>query len=103
MSYTQLSNVAIEARPRARNSDPHTSHVAAARSKNFASSHSGRILSALKDYGSMTAQGIAGMTGLEVVQIARRCTEMQRAELIEVVQQDGADLVWDGFRVWAAL
>jgi len=89
--------------PRARSTDPHTSHVAAMRARNFADTHANRIVEALKEHGRMSAQGIAGMTGLSVEQVDRRTVELQRKGLIAVVQLDGRDLVWSGYRVWGSV
>jgi len=88
--------------PRARRSDPSTSHHAAAMSARFANSHGNRIVEALKEHGRMSAQGIAGMSGLSIEQVDRRTIELQRKGLIAVVQLDGCDLVWSGYRVWEA-
>lgn len=87
--------------PRARNTDPATSHIAAERAKRFADSHVRRILAALK-YGEMNAQEIGEYTGLTVVQVDRRTIELQRKGLIRVKQKNGHDMVWNGMRVWEA-
>lgn len=92
---------------RARKNDPGTSVAAANNAHHFASSHSGRILAALIDQ-SLTAKELEGCTGLTVVQIARRTTELQRDGRIGVVQtSDGVggicDLEREGFRVWQRL
>lgn len=90
--------------PRARSSDPATSHRAAARSRGFSVTHSSRIVQALKDHGRMSAVGISGMSGLTVVQVDRRCIELQRAGLIRLVcDPAGKPLVWSGCRVWEAV
>ena len=103
-SYTGVSDCAgyVTAEPRARRTDPATSHKAAAKAERFAASHAGRILAALRDLGLATAHELALATGLTVVQIDRRTIELQRAGLAYVVSMDGDPLVRDGFRVWAA-
>lgn len=84
--------------PRARKSDPVTSHLAAERSHQFSSSHAAKILAAIKHMPGQTAAYYAGMTGLTVVQIDRRLPEMERKGLIRTT---GA--VYNGFRAWEAI
>lgn len=84
---------------RARRTDPHTSHAAAQRSARFAGSHAARILAvfqATPGY-TYTADELAGVTGLSIVQICRRLPELSE---IEVVRVGGMDLERDGYRVW---
>ena len=98
--------------PRARNTDPATSHMAAKKADRFAASHSGRILGALQSnraagqhgyfYG-LTASDIAFLTGLTVVQIDRRLPELQRNGLARVRQVGGVDQIRNGMRVWEAV
>lgn len=89
--------------PRARRTDPSTSHKAAERAASFAGSHSERILVELIRVGSGTAKSISENTGLTVVQIDRRLVEMQRKGFIRVVQVCGVDLVVGGYRCWEAV
>ena len=90
--------------PRARSSDPSTSHHAAAMSVRFSNSHGNRIVEALKEHGRMSAQGIGGMAGLTVVQVDRRLVELQRAGRVQVVTDEaGNPVVWSGCRVWEAI
>jgi hypothetical protein len=86
--------------PRARNTDPATSHAAADRATNFAGSHAERILAALKAVGTGTPPSISDKTGLTIVQIDRRLVEMERKGLIRVVRLFGHDLVVGGYRCW---
>jgi hypothetical protein len=87
--------------PRARRSDPATSHQAAARASHFSESHAGRIHVALMA-GPQTAHELAERTGLTVVQIDRRLPELQRMGMAAVVIRDGATVTRGGFRVWQA-
>lgn len=91
--------------PRARATDPKTSHVAAAGAVRFAASHAARILHVLQHGFSdgMCAEEIGEACGLTVVQVDRRTIELQRKGLIRVVQRDGADVVVHGMRVWEAV
>ena len=92
-----------EASTRARRTDPATSKQAAQNASRFAESHAGRILTALKLHGPMTAHDLH-ITGLTVVQIDRRLPELAKAGLARVKKlDDGADMVRDGFRVWEAV
>lgn len=91
------------AAPRARRSDPATSHAAARSAERFAESHAGRILAALKE-GPRGASGLSAMTGLSVEQCCRRLPELQKAKLAEPMHHaDGADVVVGGFRIWRAV
>lgn len=86
--------------PTARATDPITSHMAAEGAKAFAGTHKERILGALGQADVMTAQRIAETTGLTVVQVDRRLTELEREKLIEVVTVAGQTIIMAGYRVW---
>ena len=90
--------------PRARNTDPTTSHAAAAGSVQFADSHAARILHVLRnaDASGLCAAEIGDECGLTVVQVDRRTIELERKGLIRVVQKDGQDVTAHGMRVWEA-
>lgn len=87
--------------PRARASDPYTSHLAATNASAFAGTHSERILKALDSITTGTAHEIAQACGLTVVQIDRRLCELARIEKVRFLTMDGKPLIRDGFRVWA--
>lgn len=84
--------------PRARATDPATSHMAADRSHKFSEGHATKILRAIKHMPRQTAAYYSQMTGLTVVQIDRRLPEMERKGLIRTT---GA--VHNGFRAWEAV
>ena len=63
---------------RARNSDPETSHQAAARVDEFAHSHRELIMTAIAHYGAMTVDEIAAKTGLKTQQVNKRLPELER-------------------------
>jgi len=89
---------------RARRTDPLTSHHAATRAGDFASSHAGRIVAALRTHGPRTAHELSQLIGLTVVQIDRRTCELEREARIRVsIDFDGDDLTRGGFRVWEAM
>lgn len=90
--------------PRARRSDPSTSHRAAEAAVRFADTHGARIVAALREHGRMSPVGIGGMTGLTVVQVDRRLVELERAGRISQVKDEGGKpVVWNGCRVWEAI
>lgn len=74
---------------RARKTDPPTSKRAALESARFAESHAGRILACLKTHGRRDTHQIAQITGLTVVQVDRRTSELQRSGLVRVVDTSG--------------
>lgn len=80
--------------PRARLSDPGTSHEAAARAKRFVGSHYLAITGVL--WRPMVPPEIAKLTGLSIVQIDRR-----RKELLErgAIRLTGIER--DGYEEWA--
>lgn len=90
----------IQVIKRVRASDPVTSAAAAERTSKFAASHAGRILAALGLHGAMTAHEIGTKTELTVVQVDRRLPELKELGRVAVAQQNGEDLVRDGYRVW---
>ncbi len=65
------------AMPLARNSDPSTSHEAAACARKFADDHKQVIREALAEHGPMTSEQIAGKTGLSYHAVARRISELR--------------------------
>ena len=68
--------------PRARLTDPTTSHEAAEAAEDFASGHYECILQALQYYGPLGKDSISSLTILEANQVARRLKEMQTLGLI---------------------
>lgn len=90
--------------PHARRSDPETSHKAAERAPQFATSHAGRILLALQLHGERSAHELSQLIGLTVVQIDRRLPDLAKLGLAAVAKlDDGADKVTHGCRVWKAV
>lgn len=71
--------------PRARSSDPATSHQAAARAKIKAGSNRARALAALASAGDegLTDFELADRTGVQQTSIGCRRKELERAELVE--------------------
>lgn len=69
--------------PRARQSDPWTSHAAAQRATEFAGTHTDIILRALARHGPATIDELAKRTPLTAVQIARRLADCEKNGLAE--------------------
>ena len=100
MNQLQL---AYPERPRARRTDPETSHAAARRAKHFADSHAGRILLALQLHGPSSARRLEQLIGLTLVQIDRRVSELRGMKLIRAQQDALGRVIQDsGCTVWEA-
>jgi len=80
---------------RARRTDPQTSHDAAKAAERFATTHTGRILAALKAHGPSTPAELSCHTGLTVVQIDRRLPEAQAMGKAFPTGE-----ILGGYRVW---
>ena len=70
--------------PRVRTTDPLTSFEAAESIKPVASKHYEIILDCLKTHGALGKDGIASLTNLGNMQVARRLHELQRLGLIHL-------------------
>lgn len=75
MNYNLPWDKPIE--PLARNTDPETSHDAAASAVSLASKHAAMILEALHKHGAMSPTGIARCLGLDRAQVFRRMSELE--------------------------
>jgi hypothetical protein len=75
--------IEFDAPPRARKTDPTTSHEAARRAELFATSHAERIVCALRMRGPSTAHELEPHTRLNYVQIDRRMHELVKAGRIK--------------------
>ena len=71
----------LPAVPRARTTDPQTSHAAARSMRSTAAEHHERILGALEADGDLTPEQIADRCGLDSVQVCRRMAELERLGL----------------------
>lgn len=78
--------------PRARNTDPDTSHHAAAKASGFALNHRNRIMGVL---GSHTPKEIAALSGIDYVAVQRRMKELQELDLAHPTEGKR-----DGCRIW---
>lgn len=70
--------------PRARSTDPSTSHNAADQVDELALRHYKQILDCLRRCGALGKDGIALHSGLESNQVARRMSELHRLGLVEL-------------------
>lgn len=84
---------------RVRAHDPASSVIAAERAARFAGGHKERILDAMGD-DELSSHQIARLSGLTVVQVDRRLPELVRDHRLEVVTQDGVELLVCGYRVY---
>lgn len=75
--------------PRARRSDPKSSHLALVRASKFQASHANMILGGLRRHGPATAHELEPLIGLTVVQIDRRIAELRRAGLVRHYASQG--------------
>lgn len=89
--------------PKARSKDPQTSKQAAIESDLFSGSHREKILQALTFFGPMSPAEIAEKTGMTVVQIDRRRSEMLLSRAIRKHKNDGQVLVRGGCEVLEAV
>lgn len=86
----------LDCTPRARRTDPETSHAAARRAKTFAQSQSGRILLAMQLHGPASARRLEQLIGLTVVQIDRRLCELRDLKLLRFKLDANGKKVKDG-------
>lgn len=94
-----------EPAPRARRTDPSTSHAAANRAAAFVGDHETRIVAAIKAAGERGAcsKEIARSTGLTHVQCDRRLSGMGERELIERKYENGGLVRREGCACWVAI
>jgi predicted ArsR family transcriptional regulator len=64
--------------PRARRTDPATSHKAAAEAKAVQANHHGNIIAVLSRFGPQGVDGIAARCGLTGHQVGKRMVELER-------------------------
>lgn len=88
---------------RARNSDPATSHEAAARVEAFDAAHYRLILDALAVLKEATAEEIGEFTKIGHHATARRLPEMQKRELVTPTGKVRVNRSGRAARVWRAL
>ena len=73
-----MADLIVNPKHLARNSDPETSHMAAASVREFAGTHRGDILRVLNYHGPMTVDQIAMRSGLPSQAVNKRLPELQR-------------------------
>lgn len=89
--------------PRARRSDPSTSHDAAARVSEFAHSQHQAILSALRQLGRAGAEQLAAELKLNAYQVRKRTKELQDAGLCRTTGETRKTVTGRFERVWEAV
>jgi predicted ArsR family transcriptional regulator len=72
---------------RARVKDPITSFMAADSIEDMCKQHNDLIVAALRNIGPLGKDGISKFTGLQSNQVARRLSELQKLDLIELTGQ----------------
>lgn len=91
-----------ELNPGARTHDPATSHAAAEMARSMSARHREMILAALMQGGPGTIDEISTRIGLDSVQIARRLSELERADAAEVTGRTRPSIFGRPQREWRA-
>lgn len=89
--------------PRARKSDPATSHEAAISAKELQAQHCRTIVGALKRYGPSGVDRIAALTKLTNYQVSKRMCELERVGHAKPTGKDVMSLAGRAQREWVAL
>jgi len=85
---------------RARTKDAITSFKAADSIKDIAKMHHDVIVACLQRFGPLGKDGIAGLTGLQSNQVARRMNELEKMDLIELTGKQVTSNSGRGEREW---
>lgn len=88
--------------PRARYSDPSTSHDAAASMRRAASAQCATVLSALRELGKAGAEQIATAAGMTAYAARKRLPELQDAGLVQPTGELRRTSTGRSERIWAA-
>lgn len=86
--------------PRARASDPVTSHAAAASARELQSRHHDSILECLREHGPLGKDGIGARTHLTGVAFCRRLVELERAGKIKTTGRHVTSTAGRAEREW---
>ncbi len=92
-----------DATPRARASDPDTSHAAADAVRECAATHRARIEAVLRHHGPMGKDAIAALLGMTGVAVARRLPELARLGLVRPTGERAKSAAGCAERVWEAV
>ena len=88
----------------ARNTDPMTSHLAAAAAMPMAVDHQRRVLRVLKDAGTaLGAEQIADAIGLDAYQVRKRLPELHSAGLVRLAAGQRMTRTGRAERLWVAV
>lgn len=88
--------------PAARNSDPGTSHAAAAQARESAATQRDRILAYLRTHGPKTADELDAGLALRVTSAGRRLPELEERGFVEPTDEIRPTSNGRGARVWRA-
>lgn len=87
--------------PRARRTDPSTSHAAAAQATGVAKAHQERILAALRESDRpLGAEEIADCIGILAYQVRKRLSELQDQHLVELAPGERKTRAGRAERLW---
>lgn len=89
--------------PRARRTDPFTSHIAAGKAERFAGSHAARLLAELLAHGPGTVDELAARVGLQSQQVNKRLPELEREGRIRATDRTRLSKAGVQERIWEAL
>lgn len=89
--------------PVARNFDPATSHLAAESARDLQAAHASAIVSALRAHGPMGKSAIAAAARIEPVAVARRMSELAKAQAVKPTGKHVPSTSGRAEREWAAL
>lgn len=97
----QRSIFDTEPRTLARRTDPATSHAAAARVGEFAATHHGKILEAMRRLGGFGgAEQIAAYSKIDAYQVRKRLPELERMGAVRALSQTRQTATGRAERVW---
>jgi hypothetical protein len=85
----------------ARRTDPATSHAAAARVREFAATHHGKILAAMRRLGNAGgAEQIAAYSKIDAYQVRKRLPELERMGFVRATEQTRQTATGRTERLW---
>jgi predicted transcriptional regulator len=106
MMQTQLAlnlGAAWAIEPAARNSDPVTSHQAAASAREVQAHHHRIILDCLRRHGPHGKDGIAARSGLTAYQVSKRMAELERLGQVQITGRVVKSTAGRDEREWRAV
>ena len=89
-------------KPRARHTDPDTSHEAAESVEDSAPAQRAQILEYLRNYGPLTADALDEALGLRLTSAGRRLPELQGLRLVDMTRSKAKTRTGRFARLWKA-